>query len=120
MPNYLLLLHQPPTKFGAMAPEEIQKIIAKYEAWRGEIAKRNQLRGGEKLTDEGGRELRVKNEKVSVTDGPFSESQEILGGFFMIEAANYDEAVEIARTCPHLSFAGGRIEVRQVDNIHRS
>jgi len=120
MPNYLLLLHQPPMKFGELSPEEIQKIIAKYEAWRGEIAKRNKLRGGEKLTDEGGRELRASGGKVSVTDGPFSESQEVLGGFFMIEAANYDEAVEIARTCPHLSFADSRIEVRQVDNIHRS
>jgi hypothetical protein len=119
MPSYLLLLHQAPMRLGNLSPEEIQKIIGKYEAWRTEISKRNQLRGGEKLTDEGGRELRVRNEKVSVTDGPFSELQEVLGGFFMIEAANYDEAVEIARTCPHLSFGDGRIEVRQVENLHR-
>lgn len=120
MANYLLLLHQTPRKFGALSPEEIQKIIAKYEAWRTDVAKRNKLRGGEKLTDEGGRELRANGGKVSVTDGPYSESQEVLGGFFMIEAANYEEAVEIAQTCPHLSFDGNRMEVRQVDNIHRS
>jgi hypothetical protein len=52
-----------------------------------------------------------------VTDGPFSETQEILGGFFMIEAADYAEAVEIARTCPHLK--GDRwIEVRRVQPVH--
>jgi hypothetical protein len=61
--------------------------------------------------------LRTHDGKVSVTDGPYSESQEILGGFFMIEAADYDEAVEIARTCPHLG-KGKRIEVRQVDEVH--
>ena len=56
--------------------------------------------------------------KISVTDGPYSESQEILGGFFMIEAVDYGEAVEIARTCPHLG-EGKWIEVRQVDQVHQ-
>jgi hypothetical protein len=51
-----------------------------------------------------------------VTDGPYSEAAEVLGGYFAIEAASYDEAVEIARTCPHLT-GGQWIEVRQVDSI---
>ena len=117
MPNYLLLLHQTPSKFRNLSPEKIQKILGSYIAWREGLVKRNKMRAGEKLTDDGGRRLRTRNGQVSVTDGPYSESQEVLGGFFMIEAANYDEAVEIARTCPHL-VEDKWIEIRQVDAVH--
>jgi hypothetical protein len=117
MPNFLLLLHQKPTAFRNLSPEEIQKILGSYIAWRESLVKRHKMLGGEKLTDDGGRQLRTQGGKVSVTDGPFSESQEILGGFFMIEAADYAEAVEIAQTCPHL-VDGKWIEVRQVDAVH--
>jgi hypothetical protein len=114
MPDFLLLLHQSPAKFHDLSPEEIQKIITKYKAWREDLVGRNKIRGGQKLTDDVGRRLRIQGEKVSVTEGPFSESQEVLGGFFAVEAADYDEAVDIARTCPHLT-GGQWIEVRQVD-----
>jgi hypothetical protein len=117
MANFLLLLHQTPTTFRNLSPEEIQKILGSYIAWRDALVKRNKMRAGEKLTNDGGRHLRTHDGKVSVTDGPYSESQEILGGFFMIEAADYGEAVEIARTCPHLG-EGKWIEVRQVDAVH--
>jgi hypothetical protein len=117
MANFLLLLHQKPTTFRNLSPEEIQKILGSYIAWRDALVKRNKMRAGEKLTNDGGRHLRAQDGNVSVTDGPYSESQEILGGFFMIEAADYGEAVEIARTCPHLGD-GKWIEVRQVDAVH--
>jgi hypothetical protein len=117
MANFLLLLHQKPTNYRNFSPEEIQKILGSYIAWREALVKRNKMLGGEKLTDDGGRHLRAPDGKVSVTDGPFSEAAEILGGFFMIEAADYAEAVEIARTCPHLG-EDKWIEVRQVDAIH--
>jgi hypothetical protein len=60
-----------------------------------------------------GRVLQKQNGKLSVIDGPFAEAKEVLGGFFVIEAANYDEAVEAAKTCPHMEF--GTIEVRQIE-----
>ena len=49
-------------------------------------------------------------------DGPYSEAKEVMGGFFVIEAADYDEAVKISSDCPHLR-AGRRIELRQVDPL---
>ena len=116
MPDFLLLLHQSPTKFHDLSPEEIQRIITKYKTWREDLVQRNKIRGGHKLTDDVGRRLRIQGEKVSVTEGPFSESQEVLGGFFAVDAADYDEAVEIARTCPHLTGSQW-IEVRQVDYV---
>jgi hypothetical protein len=51
-----------------------------------------------------------------VTDGPYSESKEILGGFYIIEATDYAQALERSQDCPHLGY-GGTIEVRQVDLV---
>jgi hypothetical protein len=117
MPNFMLLLHQSPSKFQDLSPQDMQKIIAKYTAWREELVRQNRMRGGEKLTNDGGRRLRIQGDKISITDGPYSEAAEVLGGFFTIEAKDYDEAVAIARTCPHLTGTQW-IEVRQVDVVH--
>ena len=62
-----------------------------------------------------GRLLRSEGERV-VVDGPFSETKEMVGGFFIVEADNYDAAAEVAKTCPHLEL-GGTIELRQVDHM---
>jgi hypothetical protein len=48
-------------------------------------------------------------------DGPYSEAKEVVGGFLMLRAANYDEAVEIMRDCPHVHFGRNRLEIRQTD-----
>ncbi len=112
MPNFVLLLHQSPKMLSNASPEEIQTILAKYGAWREELVKANKMRAGIKLGNDGGRHLRLHGGKVAVTDGPYSESQEVLGGLFMVEAADYDEAVRIAQTGPHL-VGGNWIEVRQ-------
>jgi len=53
---------------------------------------------------------------MRVTDGPYSETKEILGGYFTVTADNYEAAVKRAGECPHLEF-GGTIEVREVDVI---
>ena len=57
--------------------------------------------------------IRSENGKTRTTDGPYSETKEILGGYYTIEAANYDEAVRLALSHPHLEH-GGAIEIRQV------
>lgn len=117
MPNFMLLLHESPNRFRNLSPEEIQRIIARYVQWREDLVRQNRLRGGDKLTHDGGRWLKIQANRVSVTDGPYSEAAEVLGGYFTIEAANYDEAVDIARTCPHLSGTQW-IEIRKVDAVH--
>jgi hypothetical protein len=113
MPQYLLLLHDDPRVFTEVPPEQLQAIYARYRDWRQSLAGTGKLAGGAKLTDEGGRRLESRDGRVVVSDGPYAEAKEVLGGYFMVVAADYDEAVEIARGCPHLDY--GRIEVRQVD-----
>jgi hypothetical protein len=114
MPKYLLLLHEEPNSNEGLSADEIQGVIAEYVAWRRGIA--HQVVGGEKLTDEGGRILSGQGAALRVVDGPYSEAKEVLGGFFLITARDYDQAVQIASSCPHLKY-GRRIEVRQVEEV---
>ncbi len=116
MAEYVLLLHEDPTGFAELAPSEIEKVIAEYVGWRERLAAEGRLTGGTKLKDEGGRWLSQENGQVRVVDGPFSEAKEIIGGFFMIRATDYAEAVEISSTCPHIDY-GGRIELRAVEPV---
>jgi hypothetical protein len=114
MPKYMLLLHDNPNAFANVSPEAMQRVVEKYIAWGKKLREAGVMRAGDKLTDEPGRVMRRKDGHVHVTDGPYSESKELLGGYYMIEADTYDKAVELARDCPQLEF-GGTIEVRQVE-----
>lgn len=116
MPNFMLLLHESPDTFAAVSPDDIQRVIEKYSVWRQSLASSGKLTGGEKLKDEGGKHLSKKGSEVRVVDGPFNEAKEVMGGFFMIEAEDYSEAVELARGCPHLEY--GWVELREVDQVH--
>lgn len=117
MADYLLLLYENALDFSEMSPEEMQKIIEKYKAWGDSLEASGKLIGSNKLVDEEGRVLRPDNGKVRVIDGPFSETKEVIGGYFAIRAADYDEAVEISRSCPHLEYQG-TIEIREIAVLH--
>jgi hypothetical protein len=114
MPKFMLILHESPDHFPKSSPEEMQRIIEKYRAWSDKLRAADRVVVSDKLMDEGGKVLTMQKGRVSVVDGPFSEAKEVVGGYITIRAANYDEAVELVRDCPHLAY-GGRIEVRQTD-----
>ena len=116
MAQFVLLLHESPAAAPDVSPEQIQKIIADYSAWRDRVEAEGRLVASNKLKDEGGRNLVQKNGSVRVVDGPYSEAKEVVGGYFVIRAADYDEAVEVSKGCPHLIY-GGRIELRQLDLV---
>lgn len=118
MPQFMLLLHDDPTAFAAISPGEMQAIVEKYMAWGARLRQDGILVASHKLTDEPGRVMRAASGQVRVTDGPFSEAKEVLGGYFLITASGYDDAVRRASDCPHLEY-GGTIEVRQVDAMTR-
>jgi hypothetical protein len=76
---------------------------------------KGKLKGGNKLEDGTARHLTGKIGQVSILDGPFPETKEVIGGYFLLTADSYEEAVELASTCPHLDF--GRIEIRKVERM---
>lgn len=114
MPDYILLLHEKPREFFGLSNEQIEAVISEYMAWSQKLGAEGKLVGGQKLRDEGGLHLSGYNGDFRVTDGPFAEAKEVIGGFFSITAADYDEAVEISKECPHLKY-GGRIELREIE-----
>ncbi len=92
------------------SPEEMQAVTQKWIDWIGSIAAQNKLVDrGNRLSREG----RVLKPGNVVTDGPYTELKEFIGGYSMIKAESYDEAVEIAKGCPIFAF-GGSVEVRDI------
>ncbi|SRR5581483_5738352 len=109
MPQYMLLLYDDPSGWHNLSPEEMQKAIEKYFAW----TKKPFTVDTKRLGEDFGRVIRSEGGKPRVTDGPYSETKEVLGGYYTIEAANYEEAVQRSMDHPHLEY-GGTIEVRHV------
>ena len=116
MAKYMLLLYGDPSAWVELSPEEIQKAIEKYFAWGDKLRKAGIFIASHKLADEPGRVMRGQGGKARVLDGPYSETKEVLGGYYMIEAPSYQAAVEQCRDCPQLEY-GGTIEVREVDEM---
>jgi hypothetical protein len=114
MAKFMLILHETPGA-GPMSAEDVQQIIEKYRAWGARLRAEGKIHAGNKLKEESGKVVTAQNGRVSVVDGPYSETKEVVGGYYLIEAADYAEAVELARGCPHVHY--GRIEVRQVDLV---
>ena len=91
----------------SMTPEEMQQHMQKWEAWIRQAMQQGwMVDSGDALTPEG----RVVNAKV-VTDGPFVEAKEIVGGFSIVQADSIDAAAKLAKGCPALQV-GGKVEVR--------
>ena len=108
----MMLLWENPSAFKDVSAAEMRAVIQEYVAWRQRIAAEGRFRASAKLKDEGGRRIKGGS-KPTVTEGPYAEAHEVIGGFFQIEAANYDEAVGIAQSCPHVKY--GWIELREVE-----
>jgi hypothetical protein len=107
-----LFLHrsQPGHGRGEPSPEQMQAMFAKWNAWK-EKFKNNIVDWGDKLKS-GGKIVSAS----SVSDGPFVEAKEIIGGFMIVTAASLEEACVIAQEMP--SGPGARIEVREMANAH--
>src|SRR5262249_2072871 len=109
MSLYMLLLYDDQKGWDALSPEEMQKATEKYMAW----TKKPFTKDSKRLGLDTGRVIRhAKGGTSRAVDGPYSETKEVLGGYYTIEAANYDEAVKLALEHPHVQF--GSIEIRQV------
>ncbi len=108
MAQFLLFLYNDPTVWEKMSPETMQANSSRYYEW----GKKPFVTPGYRLTPDPGKVMRANGAKPVATDGPYSETKEVLGGFYSVEAADYDEAVKLTADHPHLDF--GTIEIRQV------
>ena len=111
--RYALLICTDESAMEALSPEEAQASTAAYMAFGDEMTKRGVLTGGERLhptTD--ATSVQVRNGEVLASDGPFAETKEQIGGFYLVDCKDLDEAIEIASKIP--GAAVGTIEVRPI------
>ena len=121
MAQYILLLHQAPNYNADLPREQMLEMTKRYMAWADSLRQRGRMVGGEKLAVGGVRHIRTKDGKPVVTDGPYAEAKEVIGGYFVIEAKDAREAEAIALECPHLAISAANwVEIRPIDDIHKA
>ncbi len=116
--KYLCLIYDEEKKMAAMSKAEGEAFMGEYFAFTEAIKKSGQHLGGEALQPvQTATTVRVRNGKVSTTDGPFAETKEQLGGFYFIEARDLNDAIQVASRIP--SARTGSVEVRPIIEFDR-
>jgi len=111
--NYLLLIYANEVEFMGLGETALKKVTGEYMDFTKSIVQAGNFKAGDRLKPvSSASTVRVRNGKASITDGPFAETREQLGGYYLIEAKNLDEATAIAARIPGARF--GSIEVRPV------
>lgn len=111
--QYLCLIYSDEKIMDDMSPDERGKITAEYREYTGAIRASGNLVGGDALQGVAtATTVRVRNGKVTTTDGPFAETREQLGGYYLVEAKDLDEAIKLAARIPSARI--GSIEVRPI------
>ena len=111
--KYLCLIYEDETGWSKMPKEQSDAMMGEYFAFTEDVRKSGNYVAGEALhPTQSATTVRVRNGKVSTTDGPFAETKEQLGGFYLIDAKDLNEAIQIASRIP--SARVGSIEVRPI------
>jgi hypothetical protein len=111
--KYLLLIYENEAGFAGLSEAEQGKVFGEYMTYTADIQKSGNYLGGEALQPVStATTVRVKNGKTLTTDGPFAETREQLGGFYLVEAKDLDEAIGLAARIP--GSRTGSIEVRPI------
>jgi hypothetical protein len=114
--RYALLIYANEQDWASQTEEQSQAVNQEYMAFTKDIIDRGLMKGGEALqSTASATTVRVRDGETLTTDGPFAETKEQLGGFYVVEAKDLDEAIEIAARIPDVR--GGSIEVRPVMEI---
>jgi len=114
MKEFLLVFRADWTNMPKGSPEEMQARTQKWMDWVGGIASQNKLVDrGNRLTHDG----KILKSGGIIADGPYLETKEFVGGYSLIKASSYNEAVELAKTCPVLMTPNGTVEAREISPL---
>jgi len=115
--RYLCLIYDEEKKLGAMSKGESDAFMGEYFAFTEDIKKSGHYVGGEALQPVGtATSVRVRSGKMSTTDGPFAETKEQLGGYYLIEAKDLNDALQVAAKIPSAKL--GTVEVRPIQEFN--
>jgi hypothetical protein len=111
--KYLCLIYSEEAQWPKLPKAETDRMLAEYGAFTEGIKKSGQYIRGDRLhPTSAASTVRIRNGKVSTTDGPFAETKEQLGGYYLIEAKDLNDAIQVAAKIPGARF--GSIEVRPI------
>ncbi len=114
MSEYILLFRGGDSKSLQKSPEKWQAHMQKWMEWMAALQKDGKFLAAQPLTETG---KFIKGNKKVVTDSPFMEGKEMVGGYLMCRADSYEEAVSIANGCPILESDDGIVEVREIKEL---
>ena len=115
--KYLCLIYAAESTFMSFSQDDAEKMKSEYMAFTGSLQASGQYLGGNRLQPIAtATTVRVRNGKVSTTDGPFAETKEQLGGYYLIEANDLNDAIQIAARIPGARV--GSIEIRPLAPSH--
>jgi len=109
--QYMLLIVEPAEQRQTRTEADGRALQARMARFADELRARGRLVASESLRSSASR-VRARDGKPSVIDGPFAEAKEMIGGYFLLDCADRDEAVAIARQCPAVAWAD--VEVREI------
>jgi hypothetical protein len=111
--EFLMIIHADENGWAALTPEQQQAGAESYMKFSQDLQQKGQLLGANRLRPKKqAKTVRMQNGKAVVTDGPFAESKEQIGGYYVVKAADIDEAMKIAEKCPGATH--GVVEVRPI------
>lgn len=111
--RYLLLIYGPPFDSSQSTPEEQAASMEAWTEFTADVRRRGAMEAGEALEGtETATTVKVRNGEALTTDGPFAETAEVLGGYYVLKVKDLDEAIEIAAACP--GAKNGSIELRPI------
>ena len=111
MSNFLYLFRGGDENFQSLSQEEKEVHMVMWQKWMGNLAQNGQLIGGDQLTPDG---MIVKDRGEVITDGPFAEAAEMVGGYVIVSAQDYKAAAELLKTCPIYDYKGAFVEIREI------
>jgi hypothetical protein len=113
--RYLLLIYADPKVYADMSEADGKRLMDDHWAFSEEMTKTGELLGGEALQGlETATTVTVKDGDTLTTDGPFAETKEFLGGYYMVDVPDLDRAIEVAAKIPDAAWGHGKVEVRPV------
>jgi hypothetical protein len=114
--RYLLLIYGPPVDQTQVSPEALAASMEAWTEYTADLVRRGVMEAGEALEGvETATTVRVRDGETLTTDGPFAETAEVLGGYYVLKCKNLDEAIEIAAACP--AAPTGSIELRPIQEL---
>jgi hypothetical protein len=112
MSEFLMLFRGSDGRSLQPSPEQAQAHTQRWADWIGGLAQQGKMLSAQPLSAKG---KTVTGTKMVITDGPYLEGKELVGGYLMLKVDSFEEAVEIAKQCPILEFEMGSVEIRAIE-----